>query len=389
MSTKQWDNRVSTSGQYWTIATGVTKVASTRHGEYGVVVDVDPGFNQDNFFELQKFETAVPSLSGTEFSSSGNATKVFVDYPVGYRPQPPSVSAFGGLPSWAELQAKCVKVAALTNPSRAMVSLPVTLGEMRDIPSALQRFGRNALSAVAKGYITWRFAYAPMFSDLRTISKFTKSIQSRFDYLRKLSERKWVGKRVKLSNTKVWLPHEPVTVHSEGAHIGGFRHILHTRNEWASLRWKLLVSLPPDVLGRFELSERLVKGITCYEALQMAWELTPWSWLTDWFVNLSDWLAANNNTIPAIASGFCWMCTDSAKTQYDIQAKPAWVNLHGPHFEQTTRKIRLVPGVSPLIPPVPALPAITGGQASILGALICTKTDIKALRLRDLGRKRK
>lgn len=385
--TKQWDDRVPTSGTFWTSVTDTTKVASTLHGKYGTLVDVDPGFNQDNFFELQKFETGVPALTGTELSS-GVPTKIFSSYPVGYRPQPPPVSALGGIPSLSELHNKCVHVAALTNPSRSGVSMPQTLAEMRDIPAMTKRFGRNALTAVARGYVTWRFAYKPLLNDLRTISKFTKAVQARFNELRKLGERKWVGKSVSLGSSRVTSPGESVMVHSEGCYVSGNRYVTTTRQEWASIRWKLLVSLPPTVMGKFELADRLVNGITSYETLQMAWELTPWSWLTDWFVGLGDWITANNNTIPAIASGFCWMATDTAISQYRIISKPQWVDLDGPHFEKTTRKLRLVPGVSPLIPPVPALPALTGGQVSILSALALSKTNWSALRMRDLGRRR-
>jgi len=258
---------------------------------------------------------------------------------------------------------------------------------MRDIPAMTQRLGRNALAAVAKGYVTWRFAYKPLLNDLKTISKFTRSVVSRFEYLRKLSERKWVGKTVTLGSTSVDLPRESVMIHSEGAYISGYRYVRVTRKEWASMRWKLLCTLPPSVMARYDLADRLVKGVTSYETLQMAWELTPWSWLVDWFYGLGDYIAANNNTIPALPGGFCWMATDTATSSYAVISKPEWVTLSGAHFEKTTRKIRLVPGVSSLIPPVPVLPILTNGQASILGGLVLSRTNFGPLKMRNLALK--
>lgn len=389
MATKTRDDRVPNSGTYYYRPTGVTKVDTVMHGAQQVQVGVDPGWNQDNFFEQQKLETYTPGLTGTEFTSGGIVVKQFANYPIGYRPTPPPVTAFAGLPSLTELHNKCVHVAALTNPSRASTSGLSMIGEMRDIPTMTKRFGRNALAAVSRGYITWRFAYKPLLNDLRVMSKFTKAVQSRFHELTKLAERKWVGKSVNLGSYTAATPPQTVMVHSEGAYVSAYRRVKFTRKEWASIRWKLLVKPPLSAMARYDLSERLVSGITCYEALVMAWELTPWSWLTDWFWGLGDWLAANNNTIPAVAGGFCWMATDTAESSYDVISKPEWVNLLGPHSEKTTRKIRLVPDTTALIPPVPALPALTGGQLSILGGLQLGKTDFTSFKMKDLRKKRR
>lgn len=372
MGYRTQDNRMSLSGTYYWKTTGVTKTATVKNGEVWECVDVDPGWGQDNAFTLKKTNQWVAQISGTEYNSSGIVLKQFMGYPVGYRPIPPPATCWT-LPSVFELQNLSVTVAAKTSPNRSIGSMPTMIGEMRDLPSLIQNSGHRLLKAVAAGWLSWRFAIKPMIGDLVKISKFTESVQKRFQLLERLSRRKWVSGWVPLERKESTVGPTNVTIHSEGATVTGTRKITYKRKAWASIRWKLLVQPPLDVMSRYDLATRLVTGITCYGALETAWNLQPWSWLVDWFCNVSEWLQANNNTIPAIASGFCWMCTDSSEATYTISSKPAWVHLESMPTEGEVRKIRVIPGVSPLIPPIPCLPALTAGQASILGALALLK----------------
>lgn len=380
MAHRELDNRYNTTGTYWWKVTGVTKTATVKSGEYWTCDDVDPGFGTDNDFTLVKENHRIPLLSGSEMSSDGSTKlKEFFSYPIGYRPIAPPVSHFGGVPTFGELQNLCVQIAARTSPSRANLSVPTALGELGDIPMLVQNAGNKALRAIAAGYLSWRFCLAPMISDLRRMSKFTAAVQHRFDRLTRMAKRPWSTSVVPVSN-KSETVHlnggDPITIHSEGATCRAFRNVTYTRKEWASIRWKLLVQPPLDAKSRYELSERLIRGITSYEALQTAWNLQPWSWLVDWFVDIGTWIQANNNTIPAIASGFCWMCTDTSRTSYHQYEHPSWVSIDGEHTEGITRKLRRCPGVSPLIPPIPVLPAITAGTASIVASLATLKIPI-------------
>lgn len=378
MAHKESDNRYNVSGRYYYRVTGVTKEVTVKNGEVWVCDDVDPGWGTDNAFTLVKTKADIGQISGAEYDSAGDVAKQFWGYPVGYRPIPPSASHWP-LPSLYELHNLCVAVAARTSPNRSSVSVPTALGEMRDLPSLIQNAGHRLLKAVAAGWLSWRFALKPMISDLRKLSLFTATVQKRFQQLERLSRRKYVTGWMPVESKEEQVGPTDVTIHSEGASVTGKRTVTYKRKAWASIRWKLLVQPPLDVKSRYDLAERLVTGITCYGALQTAWELQPWSWLVDWFWNVGEWLQANNNTVPAIAAGFCYMCTDTSLSVYtDIQS-PTWVTLDGWPSEGETRKVRIAPGTSPLIPPVPCVPVISAGQASILAALAL-------LKMRPIGR---
>lgn len=385
MAHREQDNRVTTTGTYWWKTTGVTKTATVKSGEQVVCDDVDPGFWTDNDLTIVRSRQNIPLLSGAEVTSGGVKLREFFSYPIGYRPIPPPVTYYGGIPTFWDLQNLCVQIAARTSPSRANLSVPTAIGELRDIPQLIQNAGNRALRAVASGYLSWRFCLAPMISDLRKMARFTKAVQSRFERLTRMASRPWSTSTVSLarstspiidaSTDSQGYP-KRVTIHSEGATVTAYRKIRYTHDEWCSIRWKLLVQPPLDAKSRFDLSERLVRGITCYEALQTAWNLQPWSWLVDWFLDIGTWLQANNNTIPAIASGFCWMCTDTSETWYTQVNKPSWLELTGQHGEGIVRKLRRCPGVSPLLPPIPVMPALTAGTISILGSLALLKMNL-------------
>lgn len=372
MAHREQDSRMDLSGNYYSANTGLTKTSTFKIGMTEVCDDVDPGWGTDNDFTLEKVEQYIPVLVGEEVNSQGVAVKVFYSYPIGYRPIPPPATRWG-IPTIWELQNLCVDVAARTSPSRCDMSVPTAIGELRDLPSLIQNAGNRALRAIASGHLSWKFCLAPMIGDLRKISRFTKAVQSRFKRLTELAERPIVTSRVPLQRLKHESSPQGVVLHSEGAYVTGLRTIKYTRQEWASIRWKLLVQPPLCVKSRYDLAERLVRGITSYGALEAAWNLQPWSWLADWFLGIGTWLQANNNTIPAIAGGFCWMCTDTSMCTYAVTQKPSWLQVTGQHFDGTTRKLRRAPGVSPLIPKVPVLPALNPGQLSILSSLALLK----------------
>jgi hypothetical protein len=121
-------------------------------------------------------------------------------------------------------------------------------------------------------------------------------------------------------------------------------------------------------------ARNLTFGLNSHGALAAAWELTPWSWLADWFSNVGDVIAATNNSVPCTWSNLCYM----RKLRSVIHAKPgshtleAWVSIDSDYVVQWLRKERYV--VFPVVPiPLPYLPIITGGKLSILAALAAVR----------------
>jgi hypothetical protein len=128
-------------------------------------------------------------------------------------------------------------------------------------------------------------------------------------------------------------------------------------------------------MGSAELNQLAWKttfGITSHEMLATAWELTPWSWLTDWFSNVGNVIAATNNSVGCTWGDVCYMRTLHANrvvTYGSGSDADQLAALNGQeYYALTVRKERYV--VFPILPlPVPQLPILTAGQWSILTAL--------------------
>jgi hypothetical protein len=119
-----------------------------------------------------------------------------------------------------------------------------------------------------------------------------------------------------------------------------------------------------------------LSGVNSYELLAAAWELCPWSWFVDWFLDVGTTIAAYNNTLGLTWSDICYMRTCEARFDYDLMVgwPSSGYTLSGIPYESEVVKERfpVTPGlgVSPSF-----LPLFTQKQWSILGSLAALKLE--------------
>jgi hypothetical protein len=274
------------------------------------------------------------------------------------------------------------KILSETNPSVPHVSIPTFVGELKDLPSLVKGYGSRLLKSkgltksVANGLLSWRWAIKPMIGDLRKLLRFQKAVNDRLTWLYKLRAGETLRRRVVLGTTLINDAPGNIFIDTTGCWIVGTSELRYARKAWGSAQWKLLPNSVLPQVGSEQLRQaawELTLGLTSHEALAAAWELTPWSWLTDWFSNLGDVIAATNNSVGCTWQNVCYMRTLNARrvvkyntTQSDADQLAA---LNGQeYYAMTVRKERYV--VFPVLPvPVPRLPILTNGQWSILAAL--------------------
>jgi hypothetical protein len=329
-------------------------------------------------------------MNGEEVQTS------FDGYPVTFVPGPKDTHGKFPPPSESEKEALALDLCARTNPSVPDVSIPAFIGELKDLPGMfrelpylLRGWGRNVLTYLAKANLSWRFGWAPLIGDIRKMLRFQESVNQRLAWLRHLRDEKELRRGFRLPNSNP--PEELLgryAIQSNGGYVMADRYVSYSKNEWATACWKLHpgCKLPWDdgVEGPnssiYWKAIRLTYGITCYEALAAAWELLPWSWLVDWFVPVGKFIAANNNSLPIVATDLCWMRTLISQTRYVLCDPPLtseWIAVHGVQDEREVRKQRYVlspPGLTSLWP---RLPALTSGQWSILGSLMYLRSGGK------------
>jgi hypothetical protein len=230
------------------------------------------------------------------------------------------------------------------------------------------------LKHVADANLSWRWGIAPLISDLRKMVKFCTSMQNRMKELANLRDGKTIQKRCSLGTYKIVKTREHKYLHSGGYGLEGWSQRVYTAKVWGSAEWKLLPNaaiLAKDGAELEAFAAQLALGYTSHEAAAVLWEITPWSWLADWFANFDDIIAATNNALPCTWGRICVMRTSVGENHVAVDnsfANSTWATLSGSWRLQQIRKERIP--VYPVIPfPLPHLPVVSAGKWSILASL--------------------
>jgi len=331
--------------------------------------------NRDGFNNLEIFERYEqrPSITGEQLSGSTVIRKM-VDYPMGNGSwQAPDPRTVYPLRSNAQLIEDAWEALSKTNPSKAHVSIPQVIGELKDVPSLVKGYGETLLKSAATGYLSWRWCVAPMMSDIQKMATFVKASNKRFDELRHLRDGNSMRKRVSLGTAATEVVGARTLLHSNNYTQYGKPTTRFTKRVWATVQWKLDPSsdIPqmsdPD-LRRF--ADRISAGITSHGALETAWALCPWSWFIDWFSNVGDIISATDNSVPCTWDGICVMqhTRSDMSTTLDPVGSSTWGTINGTYKHWFERKDRQL--AYPAIPfPLPSLPTLDGGKLSILASL--------------------
>ena len=112
-------------------------------------------------------------------------------------------------------------------------------------------------------------------------------------------------------------------------------------------------------------------GLNAANVTLNIWNALPWSWLIDYFANVSDYLGANQIGRSAVASRACIMTHRRINyTHGAVIGKPGKLSGQltlSPGSVLSEQKTRTI--VSPPVLPTIQIPALSGHQLSILGSL--------------------
>lgn len=377
---RTFNDQANVVGTRWFYNYGGKPVITSRSrgsGPYGTSQDVIGNFPRQNALELIRthFEPAI--LDGAKWVGSTKTVELST-YPSDYTPVASPINV-----KYADLTALQknnygIEVLSRTNLSNAHVNIPQALAELKDLPTLIKDWGGNLLKKASKGYISWRWAVAPMISDLRALADFTSAVDRRVKQLEQLREVGFVRKKVKLQEDTSFGSTVNTYVHSTDATWRAPRTILYTNRVWGTCKWKPApgLQLPKTADGLRKLAYGLTFGINAHSALATMWELAPWSWFIDWFVGVGDFIAAHNNTIPCVAEA-CIMQTKTASAVWGAWITPPnWGSCTYP-VEYWSKKLRFVVSPTGLLPSLD-LPFLDGRKWAILGALSALKDPANA-----------
>jgi hypothetical protein len=296
--------------------------------------------------------------------------------PTGYMRTPYAFPAFTRTPmvGLAEL------AVANANPNTPDIDIPVSIAELRELPSLLResvgliagKLGTGA-KASAKANILAQFGIAPIIRDLVTMFDFAKLVNDRERYLRELAAgnrrikrrlavESWEGS---MNGLVAFSTVADNTTSTNKVDVTGKMF----RTYWYTMRASLVN--PPSEREIRLLAPSIVLGTNTVSAVQV-WNLIPWSWLIDWFTTTGTLMASYRG-------GLTWQWSNlnvMYQTDYYMAARfpnprsgftytPQNPNSHA------VTKVRVQPAVS--FYPRWKMPYLTGRQLSILSSLVALR----------------
>lgn len=277
------------------------------------------------------------------------------------------------------------KALALSNPSRPKVDLPVFVAELADLPRLVQLAGKslltkNGLSNVARmirsrrlgelvadGNLNYQFGWAPLVDDLSKLAQFSQHVANKQRVIDKLKSGEGIKRKVTLSDSTTVGGTATILVESATHYVQGVYSDQHKDQIYAVVRWHAQPgSLSKLANPHLAWTSTLGLDITA----STLWEMTPWSWMVDWFSDLGDILMSQRNTIPAkFTSGVIVIRRRMERNWTSLQPH-LWESGSRQENESIVRKL-----ITPTIIPTFEFPFLDARRLSILGSLSVLKAS--------------
>ncbi len=356
---KQWYSRGKPSG---------SKIPADPYtSKYETCVDeLDPSYPWDQPHDLDIQKWRVSPLLSTKLVYGGYS---MIRYPI-------ALTNYNVVlpiePAWDFWFTKAI---ANYNPNAPEVDLPLFLFEFKDFPKMLKHLG-DLLHKVDNAYdlyksvgpdaiLAWNFGWAPLFSDLMSLASLGRLLDKRQDQLRNMEKKKKVRRSLGSGSSSSSAPDVFIGV---GAANGNYPSTYETDYEvWFVSRPRLVDQLPGTAPGLWDSIDQVLGLELSYSTL---WNMLPWSWLIDYFVNVGNFLDAYRGHIRWHLGNTYVMYHSTRKRVIDIEAVRS-ANPSGSYtggvvsVESKRRQYRHNPS-----PRLSFDPFLTDGQMAILGALL-------------------
>lgn len=315
-----------------------------------------PGDNDPFSLERWYFE------GGRLNRNNGSSLAQFYDYQADITDYPASFPhlPISGNKSDEEYATRAI---ARSNPSAAIVDLPVALYELGDIFRLVRDSGRSLLQRGAGANIKHEFGIRPLASDMAKLSQFQDHVNRRVRVIQTLQLRGGYRRTMQMDAHSV-AGTSSKTFQSNLVTVQNLCYVETRQLVKAHTRWKPTVEMgnfiTPDAVRA--LARRAVLGLTVDAST--LWEACPWSWLIDWGTNLGTYFKAHRNVIPANLES-CRIMRHTQTRYYSYLWGPSNGLTMSPFYFQRDTKTRVPAFATPLA----HLPFLNGRQVGILASL--------------------
>jgi hypothetical protein len=261
--------------------------------------------------------------------------------------------------------------AARTNPSRPSVDMPSELLQLHQLPDLIRQAGQNELGRVGGANLGYQFGLRPILNDANTLFDIHHLVKSRTDELIR-AERQGGIKRTVIVDAGSAQESINTFLQTDGLFIR------ENVDWWTGETVKVHARWMPDgsyaPLGQsnhdlYVLGKRALRAVTggIIDA-STAWEIIPWSWLADYYSNMSDYFAASRNIVGLVLADVAVMRHTVTKVQFGgINGSDFTFSAFSGRWETKTRKTSFV------APQLSSESFLNTNQMGILASLAATR----------------
>jgi hypothetical protein len=271
-------------------------------------------------------------------------------------------------------------------PDSTYADFAQSIAELREVSQLVQLRSNRLLSLAGSAYLLWEFGWKPVLSDVSKLVNLASALKKRIDFLKAN-----VGKAVKRKRTLFTFAENKGEVSSLTFGPPGTYRTVEPHEGEVPIHGRLTVSahyhsrlsydLPVDsAIEKWdEKAFRYLAGLQLDKTL--IWEVTPFSWLVDWFTNLGDLVEHRwADRLLDVDIHQEWI-TIQAEFHQHATVRTVAGEISSPDIEWTTShserkdtfKYRMIP---PADAPLELLNLVgfNGKQQAILAALLASKT---------------
>lgn len=286
-------------------ATGIRPGSSgrTRSDIVERCVDVVGDYGGEHSFDLDR-----TIYSGLTANSDMNAAGgQYVNWP--YSPSSPPIN--GGLGGQAASYTN--RILSQSGPLTPSLYLPLSVFEMREIPKMLKDAGdlyqrlrpngnwhraqQSALRQGAANNLAYKFGWEPLIKDIWKTIGFAEYVRKRQKILRGAHSSRGIRRKVTLNEDVASASGNLLIQTDLGLYVNApYSDSLRVK-QWGTAKW---VVRDPSLYGKdpgFTEAFKITLGLNPSYIPVMAWKALPWSWMADWFLDMSNALQATHNRV--------------------------------------------------------------------------------------------
>jgi len=277
------------------------------------------------------------------------------------------------------------RVLATSGPLSPNLNLPLFIIELRDIPGMLRHAGNllhkiarpsglNPVKEAAAANLAYKFGWAPLIEDLGKLLDFADAARIQQQRIKKAYSSRGVRRKVNLGSDSKGFTGSSWIWSTYGSFLKPQWIGSGNSTTWATVRW---IVRDPSRYGyepSFNEALRTSLGFNAGQIPITVWKAIPWTWMIDWFTDISNVLQANYNSIYFKPYRLSIMRTSVTRVEH----KPI-LNIGGNPGNYLTAGTRVVTfkyryaNNAPSASPTLRLPFMDGYKLSVLGSLAALK----------------